>query len=110
VSGEQRHGAAVDTDSVLAALNTTRPLRHALDVLWDNMPGDMLTDAIRAAFFEIDEQLREAALADLRRYGLSREYLIVSPINPMDPPGPEDMERVTAAVRTLDDLGLIITP
>jgi hypothetical protein len=53
VSGEQGYGVAVDTDSVLAALNPTRPLRHALDVLWDNMPGDMLTDAIRAAFFEI---------------------------------------------------------
>jgi hypothetical protein len=109
VSGGQGHGAAVDTDGVLAALNTTRPLRHALDVLWDNMPGDMLSDAIRAAFFEIDEQLRKAALADLRRYGLSRDYLIISPINPMKPPGPEDMEKVAAALCALDDLGLIIT-
>ena len=109
MSGEQRPGVAVDTDSVLAALNPTCPLRHALDVLWNNMPGDTLTDAIRAAFFEIDEQLRKAALADLRRSGFSRDYLIISPVNPMNPPCPEDMERVAAALSILDGLGLIIT-
>jgi hypothetical protein len=58
------------------------------------MPGEMLTDAVfRSALFEIDERLRKAALADLRRHGLSRDYVIVSPINPMNPPGPEEMER-----------------
>ena len=109
MSGGQGHGAAVNTDSALAALSPTRSLRQALDALWDNMPGDMLTETIATAFVEIDRQLREAAQADLQRSGLSREFLIVSPINPMNPPGPEDMARVADALRTLDHLGLIIT-
>jgi hypothetical protein len=35
--------------------------------------------------------------------------LVISPINPMNPPGPQDMEKIAAALRTLDDLGLIMT-
>ena len=45
----------------------------------------------------------------MRRGVLARDYFILSPINPMNPPSPEDMEKATAAFRTLDDLGLIIT-
>jgi hypothetical protein len=60
-------------------------------------------------FYELDGRLRKAALANIRRGVLARDYFILSPINPMNPPSPEDMEKVTAAFRTLDDLGLIIT-
>lgn len=103
------HGVEVETDSLLAALEPTRLLRHALDVLWENLPTGLQTSTIRAALYEIDERLREATLADLRRGVFSRDYFVVSPINPMNPPSPEDMEKVAAALRTLDDLGLIIT-
>jgi hypothetical protein len=108
VTREQRHGVEVETDSILAALEPTHALRQALDVLWGNLPPSVETDTIRAAFLAIDEHLRTTELADLRRYGLSRDYFI-SPINPMNPPSPEHMEKVAAALRTLDDLGLIIT-
>lgn len=110
MTDSQRHGVEVETDSILAALAPTRALRQALDVLWDDLPPKVETDTIRAAFLAIDEHLRATELADLRRYGLSRDYYIISPINPMNPPSPEEMEKVAAALRTLDDLGLIIIP
>lgn len=110
MTGERGHGVAVETDDLLAALELTRILQLALDVLWGNMPGGLATESVRGAFCEIDERLRKATLANLRRGVLPRDYLIVSPINPMNPPDREDMEKVTAALRTLDQLGLIIAP
>jgi hypothetical protein len=109
MSSDQGHGVEVETDSLLSALVPTRTLQHALESLWDNLPPDLETDALRAAFYELDDRLRKAALANIRRGVLARDYFILSPINPMNPPSPEDMEKVTAAFRTLDDLGLIIT-
>lgn len=109
MGSDRGHGVAVETDTIRAALEPTRVLRHSLEVLWGNLPTDMETDALSAAFCELDEQLRKATLANMRRGILSRDYFILSPINPMNPPGPEDMEKVAAALRTLDDLGLIIT-
>ena len=109
MSSDQGHGVEVETDSLLSALVPTRTLQHALEVLWDNLPHDLETDALRAAFYELDDRLRKAALENIRRGVLARDYFILSPINPMNPPSPEDMEKVTAAFRTLDDLGLIIT-
>ena len=109
MTDSQKHGVEVETDSVIAALVPTRALRQALDVLWDGLPPKVETDAVRATFLAIDEHLRATELTDLRRYGLSHDYFIISPINPMNPPAPEDMERIVSALRTLDDLGLIIT-
>lgn len=108
MTGERGHGVAVETDDLLAALEHTRVLQLALDVLWGNMPGGLATESVRAAFCEIDERLRKTTLANLRRGGLPRDFLIVRPINPMNPPGPEDIEKVTTALRTLDQLGLLI--
>jgi hypothetical protein len=109
MSSDQGHGVAVETDSLLSALVPTRTLQHALEVLWDNLPPDLETDALRDAFYELDEKLRKTALANIRKGIPSRDYLILSPINRMNPPSPEDMEKVAAAIRTLDGLGLIIT-
>jgi hypothetical protein len=108
MSSDQGHGVAVETDSLLSALIPTRTLQHALEVLWDNLPPDLETDAVRDAFYELDEKLRKAALENIRRGVLARDYFILSPINPMNPPSPEDMEKLAAALGTLDDLGLII--
>lgn len=109
MTGQQGHGVEVETDSLRAALEPTRILRHALDALWENLPARMETDAVHAALNEIDQRLRASTLADLRQGMLSRDYFIISPINPMNPPSPQDMEKMAAALRTLDDLGLIIT-
>jgi hypothetical protein len=109
MSSDQGHGVAVETDRLLSALIPTRTLQHALEVLWDNLPPDLETDALRDAFYELDEKLRKTALANIRRGVLPRDYFILSSTNPMNPPGPEDIEKLAAALRTLDDLGLIIT-
>jgi hypothetical protein len=99
----------VETDSILAALAPTRALRQALGVLWDGLPPNMQTPAVREALHAIDDNIRETELRDLRHGVLARDYFIISPINPMNPPSPPDMEKIAAALRTLDDLGLIIT-
>jgi hypothetical protein len=109
MSSDQGHGVEVETDSILAALAPTRALRQALDVLWGGLPVNVETPAIREAFRAIDEHIRAAELNDLRRGVFARDYFIISPINPMNPPSPEDMEKIAAALRTLGDLGLIIT-
>lgn len=109
MSSDQGHGVEVETDSILAALAPTRALRQALDVLWGGLPATMETPAIREALHAIDEHLRRTELRDLRQGALARDYLIISPINPMNPPSPQDMEKIAAALRTLDDIGLIIT-
>jgi hypothetical protein len=108
MSSDQGHGVKVETDSILAALAPTRALRQALDVLWGGLPIKVETPAICEAFHAIDDHIRTTELQDLRRGVLARDYFIISPINPMNPPSPEDMEKVAAALRTLDDLGLII--
>jgi hypothetical protein len=109
MSNDQGHGVKVETDSILAALAPTRALRQALDVLWGGLPINVETPAIYEAFHAIDEHIRTTELEDLRRGVLARDYFIISPINPMNPPSPENMGKVAAALRTLDDLGLIIT-
>ena len=43
MSSEQGHGVAVETDIILATLESTRVPRHALEVLWDNTLADMET-------------------------------------------------------------------
>jgi hypothetical protein len=109
MSRGQGHGVEVEIDSIRSALAPTRALRQALDVLSGSLPVEAETPAIRDALCAIHEHILQAELKDLRRGVLARDYFIISPINPMNPPGPEDMEKVAAALRTLDDLGLIIT-
>ena len=88
MSSDQGHGVAVETDSLLSALVPTRTLQHALEVLWDNLPPDLETDALRAAFYELDDRLRKAALENIRRGVLARDYFILSPHQPDQPAQP----------------------
>lgn len=109
MSTDQGHGVEVEIDSVRSVLTPTRALRQAHDVLSGCLPVEAETPAIRDALWAIHEHIRKAELKDLRQGILARDYFIISPINPMNPPSREDMEKVAAAFRTLDDLGLIIT-
>ena len=56
---------------------------------------------------DIHEQLCERELAGLRLWGISRQYLIIRPVNPANLPTAEDMDKISAAIRTLASLGLI---
>lgn len=110
MDSEHGHGVNVEVDSIRSALEPTRKIRLALDVLWGILPPDMETDAIRVALWDIHERLCEEELKKLRTWGIPHQYVIISPINPRKPPGPEDMEKIARAIRTLDDLGLIVIP
>jgi hypothetical protein len=103
----QGYGVAVDTDDVSSALESTRLMRLALNVLWDGLPGDMTTGPVRDALQSIHDRITQIEAADLRRYGLAEHYLIIRPVSPASPPPPETMARITAAVRTLADLGML---
>jgi hypothetical protein len=61
---------------------------------------EMDTDAVLAA-------LRKTRALRMSLDVLWGDYLIVTPINPMNPPGQEDMEKAVAALHVLDDLGLL---
>jgi len=110
MTADQGHGVEVELDSIRDVLGPTPTLRLALNVLRSNLPPSMETDTVRAALRELDEHLIKEANANLRTGILSRDYFVVTPINPRNPPSPEDLDRVVAAFRTLDELGLIIIP
>jgi hypothetical protein len=104
---DRDHGVGIGLDDIRSALAGTRLLRLATDVLAD-LPPDIETAGVCAALWQVHEALCKRDLANLRTYGLSRDYLIIRPINPMNPPEPEVMKQITAAIRTLADLELIV--
>jgi hypothetical protein len=110
MDNEHGHGVSVDADGIRSALAATRKIRLGLDVLWGELSPDIGTDAIMDTLWNLHERLCEAELKELRIWGLPQQYVIISPINPMSLPGPEDMEKIAHAIRTLDDLGLIVIP
>jgi hypothetical protein len=108
MSSEGGYGVPVDTDDVSSALESTRLLRLALNVLWDGLPSDMsMTGPVRDALESIHDRLNQVEAGGLRRYGLAEHYLIIRPISPVNPPPTEIMEKITAAVRTLAELGML---
>jgi len=104
---DRDHGVGIGLDDIRSALVGTRMLRLATDAMAD-LPPDIETAAVRAALWEIYEALGKKDLANLRAYGLSMDYLIIRPINPMNPPEPAVMKQITAAIRTLSELELIV--
>lgn len=109
MGSEGSHGIFVDVEEVRGPLERTRMLRLGLAVVWEHLPQDMETGPIADALWKIHERLCDAELRELRQ-SLPGAYVVVSPINPMKPPGPEDMKAIARAIRTLDDLGLIVVP
>jgi hypothetical protein len=110
MNSKKDHGVSVDVDEIRSVLEPTRELRLALDILSGSLSPDMETDATGAALWDLHERLCKAELKVLRIWGLPRAYVIISPINPMNPPSREDMEKIARAIQTLDDLGLIVVP
>ena len=106
-SSDREYGVPVDTDEVSSALESTRMLRLALNVLWDGLPNGMSTGPIRDALETIHDQISEAESADLRRFGLAEHFDIVRPVSPVSPPPPQVTDNITAAVRTLAEKGML---
>jgi hypothetical protein len=107
MSSGQDHGAYVDLDAFDSTLAGTRLARLGLDALLESLPADLRNTAAEDTLWEIHDRICEKELADLRLWGVTQQYLIIRPINPARPPAPEDIEKITAAIRTLASLGLI---
>jgi hypothetical protein len=101
------HAAAVDADGELFGVENLRELRLALDVLRLFLPIGAEGHPIPAGLRELHERLCAEEDRQLRSDGASDRYLIIRPVSPFNPPAPEDMERITEAVRTLASLGMI---
>lgn len=106
MSSDQDHGAYVDLDAFESTLDKTRLARLGLDALLRSLPEDLVNTPAENALWEIHDRICEKELADLRLWGVTQQHLI-RPINPARPPAPGDMEKITAAIRTLASLGLI---
>jgi hypothetical protein len=104
------YGARFDTDEISSSLGSTRRLRLALNVLCDgldDLPDETskgtVTDALRA----VHDQVNQAETRALRMLGLAEHYLIIRPVSLLSPPPPQVLEKITAAVRTLAELGML---
>jgi hypothetical protein len=110
MSSERGYGVSVNTDDVSSSLESTRLLRLALNVLWhglNELPAGMTPESVTDALHSIHDQINKIESAGLRRTGQAEHYLIIRPISPASPPPPETMEKITTAVRTLTELGML---
>jgi hypothetical protein len=108
MNSQRGYGVPVDTDEISSALESTRLLRLALNVLWDGLPNDMsAAGPVRDAMETIHSRINEIEATSLRTWGLAEHYLIIRPVSPVSPPPPETMEKIATAVRTLAELGML---
>jgi hypothetical protein len=95
------------------ALNMTRMIRFGLEAAWfaiDALPDDMdVTDDVRTALRTINDWLEQAEAGELRDLLTARAYAVIRPVSLLDPPPPENMSAITAAITVLNKHGLVIS-
>lgn len=96
-------GAQAPTQKVRSKLKDTRVIRLALDALEENLPAELESDDLTLEFLTLREKLAEAERRELRKIG-HRDYMILAPIDIFESLG----GKAAAAIRTLDELGLVI--
>lgn len=79
-------------EEVSAAVDSTRVLRLALNVLWAGLPGGMTGGQVGDALMTIHEYVNEVEAASLRGAGLAEYYLVVRPVSPVTGPAGEREE------------------
>lgn len=95
----------LDLEEVRGPLEYTRHLRMALDLLEERLPPAYTCDGLEAELWALREKIAAAELAQLRNLG-HREYLIIQPLAPA---ATEPLiSQAARAVKTLDDLGLLV--
>lgn len=97
--------AGPDIEEVRGPLEHTRHLRMALDLLQERLPPAYACDGLESELWALREKIGGAELAGLRTIG-HREYLIIQPLAPAA--SEPLITRAAQAVKTLDDLGLIV--
>jgi hypothetical protein len=95
--------AGTGTQEVRSKLTDTRVIRLALDALEENLPAELESDDLTFGFLTLREKLAEAERRELRKLG-HRDYMILAPIDTFESLG----GKAAAAIRTLDELGLVI--
>lgn len=108
MSDRRVHGLPVDLDEVSRALNETRILRLALNVLYDNLSSDIVDGPVEDIFCKIHDHLSEAETSALVRFGLAEHYVIIRPISPARPPEPAAMKEIAAAINTLEEHDMLV--
>jgi hypothetical protein len=83
-------------------------LRLALEVLWDELFDGRLPDAVLGMLTELQQQVTAAEEAQLVASGLTSQYLVIRPVDVLSPPGPEQMAKITGAIRALAELGMLV--
>ena len=96
-------GADIDIEEVRSKLEDTRMIRLALDSLEEHLPPELESDDLTLEFLTLREKLAEAERKELRKIG-HREYMILAPIDTFESFG----GKAAAAIRALDELGLVI--
>ena len=94
-----------DIDEIRDGLGHTRHLRMALDLLEETLPAGYSCDGLMAELWALREKVTAVELAQLRTLG-QREYLVIQPLTPAA--AEPLITRAAEAVKTLDDLGLLI--
>jgi hypothetical protein len=102
---ETHTSIGLDIEEVRGPLEGTRYLRMALDLLEERLLPAYACDGLIAELWALREKIDAAELAKLRTTG-HREYLVIQPLAPAAP-GPL-ISKAAQAVKTLDDLGLVI--
>jgi hypothetical protein len=110
MSSERGYGVPVDMDRISSGLESARVLRLALNVLWDSLdslPPDADSGPVGDALKSVHDRINVIEADGLRLSGHAEHYLVIRPISPVSPPPPETMEKITGAVRTLAELGML---
>jgi hypothetical protein len=101
------HATAVNADDELFGVENLRELRIALDLIWLFLPIGQESHPAPAGLQDLHQRLCAEEDRQLRLDGVPDRYLIIRPVSPFSPPSPKDMQRITAAVRTLAELGML---
>jgi hypothetical protein len=102
----------VDLDEFALALDATRKIRAALNIMYDGI--DTLYQArdweaqrrFTAVMREVSDRLTAAETRALLRDGFAEHYVVVRPLSLADPPA--GLSEILAAVRTLMEHGMLV--
>jgi hypothetical protein len=95
--------AGIDMEEVRSKLEGSRTIRFALDSLEENLPSELASDGLTSEFTALRKKIAEMEREELRKIG-HREYMILAPAGYSEHFG----DKAAAAIRTLDELGLVI--
>jgi hypothetical protein len=115
MNDSHRHGGRVPPLPNNSTLSVILPwptrFRFLIEELWEELSeANLQHDTARQVLASLHQQARQREENDLAKAGIPGHYFIIRPINPLNPPAPEDMTRMRDAITTLAALGMICGP